>query len=108
MKYVLYIDYCENMEVKYSTLDAKELEKAIKEADYRIANDAREIYLARILKKVGKNDKIDGLTVEHYEAILCNRHYPTNNTNWHTNDERNGEGKHLARRYTKYDLIEIE
>lgn len=99
MTYALYIDYrSEAMKsYEYMTLMAKNLEEAIEEAEARLHLESEPIYLARIMKKVGKVEKQeDGWKATRFEAILCKR-----SCGWHRNIEKNGEAKHIAERTAK-------
>lgn len=98
MKFALYIDYKtknNQSRYEYKVLEAKTLEEAIAEAENEW-NDT--IYLAQIMKKVGKIEKVESnIKQETFEAILCKR-----SNGWHLNDTKNGESKHFAHRvFTK-------
>ena len=102
MKYTLYIDYKASVaswkdtnSYKYISMDAKNLEEAIAEAD-SLWNDS--IYLMRIMKKEGKIGRADGAKFETYKAILCRRSY-----GWHRNTEENSESIHVVNKYWLVD-----
>lgn len=98
MKYLIYIDYMSGAKksYEYKVMNAKSLENAINEADEIIKASNDPIYLTRIMKKIGKVERIDNYKAETYEAILCRR-----SNGWHRNTENNCENKHIAKRYFK-------
>ena len=95
MKYMIYIDYKADYKggsnYCYKPIEAKTLEEAIEIAD-SLWNE--NIYLARIMKKIGNIEKVDGCKVVTYEAVLCRRSY-----GWHLNNKANCESAHYAKRW---------
>lgn len=98
MKYVLYIDYCSTAAkaYEYKAMTANNITDAIIEAGYQFTN---EMYLIRIMQKVGKTTTEKGIKREIYKAILCERA----SKRWHKNNNANGEREHNVARYTGYN-----
>ena len=95
MKFVMYIDYAAGSKkfVEYREMQATDLEAAIIEADAAIEASEEEIYLTRIMKKVGKIEKVADFKTETFQAVLCRR-----SAGWHLNNDKNCENTHIAKR----------
>lgn len=98
MKYVLYIDYLATAakSYEYKAMTANNITDAIIEADAQFTD---EMYLIRIMQKVGKTTTEKSVKRERYEAILCER----GSRRWHKNNEENSENEHKVSRYTGYN-----
>lgn len=96
MKYVLYIDYKAGSlaPCDYKAMEANNLADAILEADELYAGPGDNgIYLVRIMELVGKPKRVDGMSEEIYEAVLCKR-----SNNWHRNDIKHSESRQMVKR----------
>lgn len=75
MKYILYIDYKASykpMTWDFKPLEAKTIEDAIIEADQ--IHDLDTMYLIRIMKKVGKVEKVEkDVKAQEYKSFLEKR-----------------------------------
>ena len=94
MKFTLCIDYkaANKKGLEYMELNATTLEDAISEADDKWNDD---IYLMKIMKKVGKTERQNGgWKTEKFEAVLCRRSF-----GWHLNNRKNSESEHFVRHY---------
>lgn len=95
MKFVIYKDYKStakhNPGWDYVAIEAADLEEAIEIADGMWEQEKDELYLMRIMKKVGKIERPyhAGYVFETYEAALCRRSY-----GWHRNVQENSESQH--------------
>lgn len=99
MKFVIYFDYFAGQTengYKYESMKAETIEEAIDEANEMRKADPNKIYLTRIMKKVGRSSRVDGCTVETFEAVLCKRF-----EDWHRNITENGEAQHTIDRWTQ-------
>lgn len=100
MKLLAVIDKKASAGFEFVELNAKEIVTAMAEAD-TLMNET--VYLIKIVKKVGKIEKVDNLKTEKYEAVITNR-----GNGWHVNDYEHGEGPLTVRKYTTLDLFQIE
>ena len=104
--YALYIDYLSGKGpaggYKYKMMKAENLLDAIAEADAELNEE--EMYLIRIMEKVGKAVKCPEweCKVEEFHAVLCNRRH-----GWHINDEKHYEGEHWAHRYFRNETATL-
>lgn len=100
MKLLAVIDKKASAGFDYVELNAKDILAAMSEAD-TLMNET--IYLIKILKKVGKIEKVDNMKTEKYEAVITNR-----GNGWHINDYEHAEAPLTVRKYTTLDFFQIE
>lgn len=88
-RFAIYTD-TRDMNYSYTAIDANDIVEAMEIAD-KMWNE--NVYLMRIMSKVGKIEKEEDYKVERYEATLCRRSH-----GWYRNTEENSETKHIAKR----------
>ena len=108
--YILYIDYKANVPgcgYLYTRLNATDLVAAMCEAEKQWYS--QDVYLMRIMEKVGKSEKDQGTwRKQKYNAILCRR-----SGWWFANDKDHYEQEHKIFRYNgtgknkEYEWFEI-
>lgn len=100
MKLVAVIDKKASRGFDYVELNAKDILSAMSEADSLMNED---VYLIKIVKKIGKIEKVENLKTEKYEAVITNR-----GNGWHVNDYEHAEGPLTVRKYTTLGFFQIE
>lgn len=99
-KFTIYTDN-KSMTYSYELIEANDIVEAMEIAD-KMWNE--NVYLMRIMTKVGKIEKEEDYKVERYEATLCRRNF-----GWYKNDKNHYETTHVAKHcIAKYgDWFEI-
>lgn len=94
-KYILCIDYKANVKngFEWAEIDARSEMDAMAKAD-EILSSKENVYLAKILKKIGAVHKNEGAVCADYVTILCRR-----SCGWIINDSIHGEYTWTATKY---------
>lgn len=105
MTFVVYKDYQSgkhHIGWDYILVDAKSEFEMIDKAEEMWKKESNKLYLMRIMKKVGKVEKLeDGWKKQRFEAVMCKR---SAQGGWHMNTQEYAENYHAAYRTYKKDL----
>ena len=112
MKYIIYKDYMTDYIIDYSYCDveANNAFELLSEAEKIWNEESTNLYLLRIMVKVGKAESVEekygkGWKRQLYKAVLCKR---SRIVGWHNNTFDCGESDHYCERIYKGNLSYIK